>query len=110
MSDVEQEPSTTPSPLPALLQFKDSLHSPFVVRDGHGGAVTLTLDEITASRGRAGWESFSLIFGGPRPAAFWDGLFEVEHATLGSFVLFLVAVQTDGDGQQYEAVFNRPST
>jgi hypothetical protein len=110
MSGTERDASTTPSSLPALSQFKDSLHSSFVVRDGDGGAVTLTLDEITTGRSRDGWESYSLVFAGPRPAAFGQGLFDVEHATLGSFVLFLVAVQTDGDGQQYEAVFNRRST
>jgi hypothetical protein len=110
MSGDHAEETTTAGPAPELSRFKEALHSPFVVRLGDGGAITLTLHEINARDGRPGWESFALIFDGPSPAAFMDGLFEVEHAVLGSFALFVVAVHTDGDGQQYEAVFNRPST
>jgi len=99
-----------PASAPELSRFKESLHSSFIVR--HGGVVlaTLSLDEINVFGTRPGWESFSLIFGGPCPAAFSSGLLEVEHAELGRFPLFLVAVITDGDGQHYEAVFHRPST
>jgi hypothetical protein len=110
MSGDQPDESTTPGPAPELSSFKEALHTPFVVRLGDGSAVTLTLHEIDALDGRPGWESFALIFDGPSPAAFMDGLFEVEHAELGSFASFVVAVHTDGDGQQYEAVFNRPST
>jgi hypothetical protein len=110
MSGDEREVPAAPSAAPSLSAFKDSLHSSYVVGHAPGGPVTLTLEEIKAGGARPGWESFSLIFDGPSPPAFWDGLFEVAHPDLGAFALFLVAVQTDGDGQQYQAVFNRPTT
>jgi len=110
MSGDEREASAASSSAPSLSAFKDSLHSSYVLREVPGGPVTLTLEEIKAGGARPGWESFSLIFDGPSPPAFWDGLFEVAHPDLGVFALFLVAVQTDGDGQQYQAVFNRPTT
>jgi hypothetical protein len=110
MGGEQPDVSTTPSSGPDLAQFKAALHSSFVVRLGSQGAVTLTLEEINESGSRRGWESFNLIFDGPSPPAFMDGLFEAEHAQLGTFLLFVVAVHTDGDGQQYQAVFHRPST
>lgn len=108
MSGDEHEASTMSRPAPALAAFEDALHSSFVVRDGDRELATLTLGEIKAGGSRRGWESFSLIFDGPNPPPFRDGLFEVEHPGVGVFALFLVAVHTDGDAQQYEAVFNRP--
>ena len=92
---------------PEFKHFEDALHSRFRVILTGDLAVDLTLVEVTAFTFRPGWEAFSLLFDGPSPAAFWHGMFFVEHAELGSFPLFLVAVHTDHDGQQYEAVFNR---
>jgi hypothetical protein len=108
--DQEEDAPTTPGAAPELSKLEEALHTPFVVQLGDDTAVALTLEEITTSGNRPGWESFALIFDGPSPAAFMDGLFEVEHAELGRFAVFVAAVHTDGDGQQYEAVFNRPST
>jgi hypothetical protein len=110
MSGDERNASTAPASVPAFSAFERALHSPFIVAPADGGSVTLTLMEVSAGASRPGWESFSLIFAGPSPPAFWDGLFEIEHAEIGSFSVFLVAVQTDGDSQQYQALFNRPST
>ena len=92
---------------PELKRFEDALESRFRVTLTEDPAVDLTLVEVAAFPVRPGWEAFSLLFDGPSPAAFWHGMFLVEHAELGSFPLFLVAVHTDPDGQQYEAVFNR---
>jgi hypothetical protein len=93
-----------------LSRFKTALHAPFTVWLDSTRTVELALEEITSLDVRPGWESFSLIFRGPSPPAFWDGMFEVEHAELGAFPLYVVAVNTEGDGQQYEAVFFRPAT
>ncbi len=92
---------------PALIGFRTALQSVFRVHVNGTGA-DLTLIEVVASDRRSGWETFSLLFEGPSPPAFWDGTFTVQHPQLGTFPLFLVAVQTEGDGQHYEAVFNRP--
>jgi hypothetical protein len=96
---------------PGLSRFKTALHTPFTVRLDDARSVALTLDEITSAPDvRPGWESFSLTFRGPSPPVFWDGTFDVEHAALGPFPMYLVAVQTEGDGQYYEAVFFRRTT
>lgn len=110
MGGDERDASTAASSAPTLSAFEGALNTPFIVEPANGGSVTLTLVAVNAGGSRPGWESFSLIFDGPSPPAFWDGLFEIEHVALGSCSVFLAAVQTDGDGQQYEAVFNRPST
>lgn len=95
---------------PELSRWKSVLHTPFVFRLDTSRCVELTLDEIASFDVRPGWESFSLIFGGPCPPAFSDGMFDVEHAELGSFPLFVAAVLTDGDNQQYQAIFYRRCT
>lgn len=110
MSVDEQGGLQTSSVQPAFSRFKEALHTPFDVRLDDARQVILVLEEVTASDVRPGWESFSLIFDGPEPPVFWDGLFEVGHSELGSFPMFVVAVQTDGEGQQYQAVFNRRVT
>ena len=92
---------------PELKRFQDAVDSGFRVTLAEGVWADLTLVEVDTSDVRPGWESFSLLFDGPSPPVFWDGTFLVEHAELGSFPLFLVAVHTDAAGQQYEAVFNR---
>jgi hypothetical protein len=95
---------------PELSWFKTALHTPFTVRLDDARSVELTLDEITSAADVGpGWESFSLMFRGPSPPAFWDGTFDVEHAELGPFPMYVVAVQTEGNGQRYEAVFFRRS-
>lgn len=96
---------------PKLSQFKTALHTPFTIRLDDVLSVALTLDEITSATDvRPGWESFSLMFRGPSRPVFWDGMFDVDHAELGCFPMYVVAVQTEGDGQRYEAVFFRRST
>lgn len=94
---------------PELSTLQEALRSQFRLELDDGQVITLTLHEITVLGARPGWESFSLIFGGPYPLAFGQGIFQVEHADLGRFPLSLVAVYTEGDGQHYEAVFVRPA-
>ena len=92
---------------PELERFDEARHTAFGVSlDGRVVADLTLIDVVTFDAGPR-WESFSLVFDGPSPAPFCDGTFQVEHAELGSFPLFLVAICTDADGQQYEAVFNR---
>jgi hypothetical protein len=110
MSVDDRDGPAAPSVQPAFSGFEEALHTPFEVRLDDTRQVNLVLEEVTASGVRPGWESFSLIFDGPSPPVFSDGLFEVEHPELGFFPMFVVAVQTDGEGQQYEAVFKRRVT
>jgi hypothetical protein len=93
--------------LPSRSQFKDALHSEFRVAVDDGQSIDLTLTGVLDRGGRPGWEQFSLLFSGPAAPAYWQGTCTVEHAVIGAFDLFLVAIVTDGDDQNYEATFNR---
>jgi hypothetical protein len=92
-----------------VLSFKAALNTSFRVHIDDTRSVELTLVEVADFDYGPGWESFSLLFTGPEPAAFWHGLFTVEHAEMGSFPMFIVAVLTFADGLRYEAIFNRPA-
>lgn len=94
---------------PDLASWRRALDTSFRVHFDGGGTFDLTLVSVDALERRPGWESFSLLFAGPTPTALWQGTFLVEHTDVGRFPLFIVAVQTDGDGQHYEAVVNRPA-
>lgn len=93
--------------LPDLISFRDAVHTEFRVEIGDAEWADLTLLGVVDGGGRPGWEQFSLVFSGPAAPAYWQGTCTVEHPELGSFALFLVAIVTDGDGQHYEATFNR---
>ncbi|MGI8808142.1 MAG: DUF6916 family protein [Acidimicrobiales bacterium] len=88
--------------------FQEAINTPFTVLLDDARSVDFTLVDVVPSDTRPGWEAFSLLFSGPSPPAFWDGLYTLEHPRLGAQPMFLVAISTDGDGQHYEAVFNRP--
>jgi hypothetical protein len=69
-------------------------------------------DYANASRQQAmqstGEECFSLFFTAPSGRFFPQNTYEVEHAALGKFMLFIVPVGMRTDGEQYfEAAFNR---
>ncbi len=56
----------------------------------------------------AGEECFSLFFTAPSSSSFTQNTYEVEHAALGKFSLFLVPVgRRSGGKQSFEAAFNR---
>lgn len=57
---------------------------------------------------RTGEECFSLFFTAPSGRLFPQNTYEVEHAALGKFMLFIVPVGMRTSGEQYfEAAFNR---
>ncbi|EAP99102.1 hypothetical protein JNB_03000 [Janibacter sp. HTCC2649] len=79
---------------------------------GDGVAVVLELVEVVTSdepggRGPDGQErtQFSLLFRGPLSPALGQGTYDVRHAELEDFVLFLVPLGPDADGPRYEASF-----
>jgi hypothetical protein len=49
--------------------------------------------------------SFSLVFYGPPHPVLPQRIYRFEHATLGSFDLFIVPIGPEGEAMQYEAVF-----
>ena len=94
--------------LPALASLQRAAGTGFSVGGAGPDPVTLTLGHVTTFDRQPGWESFTLLFtGSPPPIP--QGTYAVDHPGLGSFSLFLVPVHTEGDGQEYEAVVNRPA-
>jgi hypothetical protein len=51
--------------------------------------------------------NFSLVFRGPHQPVLPQRIYPLEHDVLGRFDLFLVPIQRDAQGLQYQAVFNR---
>lgn len=68
----------------------------------------LRLDEAEAT-GHAGLgrrQPFSLIFTAPSPPVLPQGIYHVEHATIGAMDVLLVPVGLKHSRVEYQAVFN----
>jgi len=95
--------------------FTPYLNSKFRVHLNSSKAIAITLvgiEDFSNSQETlraAGDECFTLQFDGPSGRAFGQQTYEVEHAALGRFSLFIVPVgMRTGKGEiSYEAVFNR---
>ena len=64
------------------------------------------LIEVSPCQSAGEFESFSLLFEGPKHRPLPQGVFELSHPGLGMLEIFLVPVGVDG-ARHYEAVFNR---
>lgn len=106
---VSRSALPTGTGLPTLDRFRRAVGSPFQACVEDGCLLELTLVEVVDAGRRPGWESFSLLFLGRAPLL-PQATYRVQHAELGSFPLFLVPIQREGDGHCYEAVFNRPGS
>jgi hypothetical protein len=71
-----------------------------------GGAVPLTLAEAktVGNSGRAGG-AFSLVFVVPKGPWQPQGIYPVQHPTLGTMEIFLVPVGPAFGGNSYQAIF-----
>lgn len=87
--------------------FAAAVGTPFLIRLADGASLELTLMDVEPGRSRPGWERFSLLFDGPTPPRIPSLAYRVEHATLGTFPLFVGPVGADEGSPPYEAVFNR---
>lgn len=96
--------------------FAGQLNTTFTVQLEEGA--TLPLQLVDAKRGRirrnraedgAAYESFSLLFAGPRETLLGQGNYQFAHGKIGQFEMFIVPViSRDPSTYRYEAVFNRP--
>lgn len=82
------------------------LNTTFNVKQENGD-LPLQLAEVSARKLNGRNEQFSIIFRGPADRALSQGMWRLEHPALGEFDLFIVPIRHDGDGLQYEAIFNR---
>jgi hypothetical protein len=93
--------------------FAPYVNTEFRVRVDELKVRKITLVEVKGYAGAsrpetAGEECFSLFFTAPSSSSFKQNTYEVEHAALGKFSLFLVPVGMRSGGKQYfEAAFNR---
>jgi hypothetical protein len=85
--------------------FKPLLESQFDVQAA-GGAVAMKLSRVDTAgdSGRKGG-AFSLIFAAPRGSWLPQGIYPMQHASLGAMEIFLVPVGPLGEGHGYQAVF-----
>lgn len=95
--------------------FSAQLHTQFKILPSTMPLVEVELIEV-AERGSADamppWaaahqERFSIVFRGPHERLLQQGIYQMQHDSLGTFELFLVPVGQDQHGIYYEAVFNR---
>ncbi|HWJ81687.1 MAG TPA: hypothetical protein VNS55_05575 [Nocardioides sp.] len=100
------------TPWLTLADFAGLVGGEFSLRLPDGGALVLTLHDVTAG-GREGGpgpdgarrEQFSLVFAGPAEPLLEQGIRELSNAALGDLALFLVPIGLDADGARYEAAF-----
>lgn len=106
---IPNTPQGEDSSLPDLTleSFEPHVDSIFAMLFDDGSDIDLRLVEATRLEGIPAVERppFSLIFRGPQSPCLNQGSFHLRHETLGPLLLFLVPVQSDGDGTDYEAVF-----
>jgi hypothetical protein len=75
--------------------------------------LTLALSAVTPGPATGGGtgpdgaerQQFSLVFRGPADPQLSQGIWELEHDTMGELTLFLVPLGPDGEGPRYEAAF-----
>jgi hypothetical protein len=94
--------------------FSGAVGSDFQVHVGAVQTATVRLESLTdlvtpagAPKPAPGKEGFSLLFSGAAKHSFPQGTYTLDHATLGSFTLLLVAVGPAASATRYEAVINR---
>ena len=95
--------------------FAGQVGTDFHVRLGADQGVDLRLASVSdlapppaaAPQPASGREGFSLLFRGPERPAVPQGSHTVDHARIGTFLVFLVPVGPRGSAPSYEAVVNR---
>ncbi|PYT00796.1 MAG: hypothetical protein DMF63_05680 [Acidobacteria bacterium] len=86
--------------------FAEVLGSKFTLKASGEQSVDIELTEVSALKERPGNSSFSLIFTVPESYRVEQGLFDLEHSTLGAMQLFLVPVGIKKARQELQAIFN----
>ena len=96
--------SITPS-LPPLAGFSAQCGTAFAVAGVDGVALQLSA-AVPLDRQAPDERRFSLMFRGPAQPVLQQAIHTLEHAVLGTLVIFLVPVGRDAQGVQYQAIFN----
>lgn len=86
--------------------FKENLNTPFTVKV-ENVVMDLQLVECNDLGSTDIQEQFSLIFQGDDHHFLQQMIYPLDHEKLGELSLFLVPIQKNNRGFQYEAVINR---
>ena len=87
--------------------FSKYLNTKFRVTYGESLAVETELGKVSELQLTGRQERFSLIFRGPSEPMLNQGIYAFDHDQMGGFSLFIVPIQRNENGTQYEVVFNR---
>jgi predicted nucleic-acid-binding protein len=88
-------------------QFLEQLNTKFKIYLTPETIVEAELIEVSELRKRPRQEAYSLLFLALTDTVFEQAGYLVEHPTLGSDILFLVPVDRNERGIEYEVLFNR---
>ncbi len=94
------------SALPTKDDFAAQVNTVFRQRVGAEQVFAITLTSCKDKILTPAQHCFVLVFRAPVEAPPEQGVYPVEHDTLGNFALFLVPFAKDESGLYYEAVFN----
>jgi hypothetical protein len=87
--------------------FSGQLHTDFTVQAGNGTPLVLKLVEVVEKQTPANVELFTLHFQGPASLRLAQQIHTLQHDKLGTFQIFLTAVEGNNQTITYEAVFHR---
>jgi hypothetical protein len=87
--------------------FSGQLHTDFTVQAGNGTPLVLKLVEVVEKQTPANVELFTLHFHGPVSLRLAQQIHTLQHDKLGTFQIFLTAVEGNNQTITYEAVFHR---
>jgi hypothetical protein len=88
--------------------FEPHVGESFRLHGGQESPVELVLVDASLLPALARAETrapFSVVFRGPSGAILPQAIYRLDHATIGTFDLFLVPIAEDAGGVRYEAVF-----
>jgi hypothetical protein len=88
-------------------RFAAARGSLFKLTAPNGTSIELELADVSQLKATESQESFSIVFLAPESYRVEQGLYDIDHPTMGPMQLFLVPVGLADDGRlQLEAVFN----
>jgi hypothetical protein len=88
--------------------FEPLVGTSFILQDGNGAEVPLTLDSMRRTNGniaRVTRQPFALLFKGPPGRVLPQHIYLVRHPQMGALEIFIVPVGASPEYVEYEAVF-----
>lgn len=88
-------------------EFAKHLNTKFRIQISEAEAVEAELTEVSELSVTAQQARFAITFRTPNKPFLGQGLHRFDHDQMGPFELFIVPVEQDDKGTNYEAIFNR---